>query len=359
MPSTQQHTVTTGSSLETDAAAPTAGYRGPAQPERIAVFRALKLGDMLCAAPALRALRRRFPRARIALVALGWARTLARPWSDSIDEVIPFPGYPGLPEGGCPPADVRERFFESMRARRFDLAIQLHGSGEISNKVVASFGARHTVGFASTSGALDQTVPFRDDDHEVKRGLRLIAALGGTGHADADLAFAVSTEDEAEIQSMPILEAAAGRPWVCVHAGSSRPERRWPAERFATAADWAASQGYAILLTGKPNEHDTAQAVARFMREPAIDLTPLDLSLGATAALIRRAQLLLTNDTGVSHLAIGVKTPSVVIFTADDAYRWAPLNRDRHVALPGGRAVSVVQVVGEMRRLLGSGVQRD
>src|SRR3954453_11329784 len=114
--------------------------RSPA-PRRVVIFRALKLGDMLCAIPALRAVRSPFPDAEIVLVGLPWAREFVDRFRTLLDGFREFPGYPGLPERE-PDVDRLPLFFENIRAERFDLAIQLHGSGTISNAVLTRLGAK-------------------------------------------------------------------------------------------------------------------------------------------------------------------------------------------------------------------------
>src|SRR4051812_7591544 len=112
------------------------GYNWNPPPRRIVIFRALKFGDMLCAVPALRAIRRGFPRAEIVLIGLPWAREFVERYRSLLDGFRAFPGYPGLPEQE-PETRRLETFFEGIRAERFDLAIQLHGTGAVSNAVTA------------------------------------------------------------------------------------------------------------------------------------------------------------------------------------------------------------------------------
>src|SRR5258708_857344 len=124
-------------------------------PARIAVFRALQLGDMLCSVPALRALRAAAPRAYITLIGLPNAAQLVRRFRHYIDELLVFPGAIGFPEQP-PQPHLWPAFVEAAHARAFDLAIQLHGSGELSNPVVRKLGARRFAGFCTTqTGAED------------------------------------------------------------------------------------------------------------------------------------------------------------------------------------------------------------
>src|SRR5699024_10844531 len=101
-------------------------------PRHIAVFRALNLGDFLCAVPALRRLRHAAPDAHITFIGLSAISDCVQRFGHYIDEFVVFPGYQELPES-MPDHGVLPEFYRSMQARQFDLAIQMHGSGLHTN----------------------------------------------------------------------------------------------------------------------------------------------------------------------------------------------------------------------------------
>ncbi|HWC31734.1 MAG TPA: glycosyltransferase family 9 protein [Actinomycetota bacterium] len=327
----------------------------PEEVRSVAVLRALPgLGDLLCAVPALRALRRAFREARITLIGLDpEARWFVERFR-YLDALMALPGYPGLPERAADPNEVVE-FLAAAQRRRFDLAVQLHGSGEITNHVIALLGAGAAAGaFVEGRYRPDERrfIEYRDDEPEVVRNVRIVERLG-VPPAGLELEFPVHGADEAELER--VLGDARPRPgsYAVVHPGASIRDRRWPADRFAEVADVLARHGLEIFVTGGEVERDVAREVRGAMStRDAVDLSGRT-SVGAVAALARDARVVVCNDTGISHLAAALRVPSVVVFTSESD-RWAPLDRNLHrlVRDPGG--VPVAAVLDELAALLGT-----
>jgi len=297
-------------------------------PKRIAVFRALQLGDLLVTVPFFRALRRAFPAAEITLLGIAWARTFAKRYSRYIDAFIEFPGYPGLPE--CTPAAAQfDDFLRRVRSERFDVALQIHGSGRISNRIIAMLGARATGGFyeaRATAPDYDLFAPY-PDGHEIIRSLRLLDFLG-LPRAGAQLEFPLTACDRREATEIRRRFNLRGN-YLCIHAGARYTSRRWPTARFAELADRLFDDGFHIALTGSCEEEPLVAQVSRQMSRPHSNLTG-QTTLGALGAILQRSPLVVTGDTGASHVAAAVGAPSVVIVLGSDPARWAPLNRRRH-----------------------------
>jgi ADP-heptose:LPS heptosyltransferase len=318
-------------------------------PRKVGVFRALKIGDLLVAVPALRALRAALPAAEVVLVGLPWARELVGRYPHLLDGFREFPGWPGLPERD-PQLDRVPRFLAGMQAEGFDLTLQLHGSGPVVNEVCALFGARRTAGFYLPGGYCpdpDLFLPWPDRGLELRRLLALTDFLGASARGE-HLEFPLRA---AELAAAAWL-VGPGPGWpACVHPGASVPERRWPAARFATVADALADRGLRVVLTGTADERGLTAEVAAAMAAPALDLAGRT-DLGTTAAVIARSRLLVCNDTGVSHVAAALRVPSVVFSTGDNPARWAPADARRHRVLCRDEGVEVEEVTREAADLL-------
>jgi ADP-heptose:LPS heptosyltransferase len=335
------------------------GHRlGEPLPRRVAVLRALQLGDLLVAVPAFRALRSALPAAEIVLIGLPWAETFVRRYAPYLDGFHALPGYPGLPER-LPQLDRLPAFLEEMRAERFDLVVQLHGSGTITNPLAVLLGGRRTAGFFVPGQFCpdpERFLPWPLLVPELWRPLRLLDFLGVPPRGE-HLEFPLRLEDEKELRSLD--EAGDLRPggYACIHPGARAAERRWPPERFAAVADALAGRGLRVVLTGSRDETALTRAVADAMRAEALDLAG-QTSLGAVAALLRGARLLVCNDTGVSHLAAALRVPSVVVLPRrSELESWPPLDHVRHRVVSGVVGVEPGAVLAEAEELLDYSVQ--
>jgi ADP-heptose:LPS heptosyltransferase len=323
--------------------------------ERLAIFRALQVGDMLCAVPALRAIRAALPDTHITLVGLPWAAQFASRFHRYVDDFVAFPGHPAFPEQAVREDQLRA-FYDAMRGSGFDLALQMHGSGQVSNRIVGDFGAKAVAGCVAPGTAGTDPACFMVYPEEGAEPLRLLrlAEFIGAPAAGTHLEFPLTEDDESELRDSGLSADLAPGSYICIHPGARIRDKCWPPARFAEVADALAEEyGIRIVLTGSAKEADLTAAVAAHMRSKPLDAAK-PISIGAMAALMSRARLLVCNDTGVSHIAAGLQLPSVVVFSKADMQRWAPVDQERHRCIWDPKGLEVVLALQHARALLGS-----
>ncbi len=298
-------------------------------PQSIVVLRALMLGDLLCTLPAFRALRHAFPLSKITLVGLPWAKGFVERFHNYFDEFIEFPGYPGLPERKTATEKIPE-FLKKVQRRHFDLALQMHGSGSFVNSVLMVFGSKINAGFYEKDYCPDPEwfMSFPQEEHEIFIYLRLMDFLG-IPLKGIELEFPLTQQDRKEFDQIHETRELTKTDYVCIHPGARLLTRRWQPERFAQVANRLAQSGLKIVLTGGLDEIGLVDEVCCLIEYPYINLVG-KTSLGALGILLKKSKLLISNDTGVSHVAAALKVPSVIIVTGSDPYRWAPLDIDLH-----------------------------
>src|SRR4051812_7899276 len=196
----------------------------------VLVLRALNLGDLLVAVPALRGLRRRYPEHRLVLAASATLEPLAR-LTGAVDEVLPHRGL-------HPPA-----------IRSPDVAVDLHGVLPESILALRGTDPGRLVAFACPqAGHRDGPAP-EDIEHETVRWCRLVA-WDGAAASPNDLLLA---------------RPEGTNPWpgaTVVHPGAQYGSKCWPAERFAAVARTLAADGHDVVVTGSAAERPLARAVA-------------------------------------------------------------------------------------------------
>jgi ADP-heptose:LPS heptosyltransferase len=237
------------------------------------------------------------------------------PW---VDELVPFPGAPGIPER--PPDGTLPAWAAAMAGRGWDLALQAYGDNPAANAVTAATGARLVGGFAPTGATgLDPGLhlPYPHVLHEAERHLRLLEHLGLPPGAPRTLEWPLTDGELDEAAALGLRRGA----YAVLHPGATSPSRLWPVERFAEVADGLSAAGLEVVVGGVPSEAATTGAVVAACRTPVRDLTGRT-SLGAYAALLRDAAVVVANDTGTAHLSAAVGGRCVTVFLSGDPRRW-------------------------------------
>lgn len=272
------------------------------------VLRALGIGDLLVAVPALRGLRRAFADDHLVLATPGHLTGLVT-LTGAVNEVLPTPGLGALRWPGPPPR----------------LTVNLHGSGPQSIADLRATGAERLITHRHEDFPDLDGPQWSDEVHEVDRWCRLLATHGIETDRD-DLALARP--------SVPSPAPGA----VVVHPGAAFPARRWPPERFAEVARTFARDGHRVVVTGSQAEQELAGKVAAAAGLRADAVLAGGTGLLALAALVADARLVVCGDTGVGHLATAYGTPSVVLFGPTPPARWGPpSDRPPHRPLWTGR----------------------
>ena len=297
--------------MENDPFAPKLLERLPFPIHKVVLLRASRIGDFLCAVPALRALRARLPAAELSMITVPLLQEVAARLP-SLDHVWPFPGFPGIAEQLFD-ARTATHFFQQIQRERFDLALQMQGTGVYSNPFALLLGARATVGFirpGDQAGLLDAALPYPHHLHEIRCVLALAEFLGAPSTGE-ELEFPLSAAERAEAAA---LLAPWPQPWIGLHPSSRNQSRRWPLHNYlALAEQLLARQGGTILLLGDREAVPAGQFLAQRLQKHCCDLTG-SVSLLTLGALIEQLSLLVTNDSGPAHIAYALRTPTVTLF---------------------------------------------
>jgi ADP-heptose:LPS heptosyltransferase len=277
----------------------------------VLILRALGLGDFLTGVPACRALAAGYPGHEIILAAPAVLAPLAA-LTGAIDTVVRAGELEPVSWPGPPPA----------------VAVDLHGNGPASHRIVRALGAPVTMMYASPLDPGACGPAWDDAEHEVDRWCRLVRWWG------------VPADPGALALEPPAGQSPAPGA-VVLHPGAASGSRRWPGARFAAVARALHTAGHQVVISGTAAEVPLARHVARLAGLPPGSLLAGRTGLTELAALVAAARLVISNDTGTAHLAVALGTPSVTLFGPVSPALWGPPPRAaRHVALwrgAGGR----------------------
>ncbi|WP_226048236.1 glycosyltransferase family 9 protein [Geobacter anodireducens] len=279
----------------------------PHLPKSILVIRPGGIGDAALLAPALHALQRSYPGVSIDILA-------------ERRNAGAFALCPGL--RSVSRYDVPAEFFSVLRSR-YDVVIDTEQWHRLSAVVARIVRAGIKIGFATNERRrlFTHPIPYEQDDYEADSFMCLLTPLGISGAGEGGGPFlAVPARDTESVEQL--LGGLKGRRFVALFPGASIAERRWGAERFASLAALLVQRGIDVVVVGGESERADGRAV-----EAAGGLSLCGRTgLAATAAVIGRSALLVSGDSGILHIAVGLGIPTVSLFGPGRAKKWAPRN---------------------------------
>lgn len=299
------------------------------------VLRALGLGDLLTAVPALRGLRAAYPDHQLVLAAPTPLRELVM-LTGAIDDLLPTAQLGPLTWSQAPPA----------------VAVDLHGWGPQSTCALRAL--RPTVLLTHAQPG-EQGPEWDGDLHEVRRWCRLLEYFG----IPADPSDLTLARPQAPSPAPGV---------VIVHPGCGFAARHWPVDRYAAVARRLAGAGRRVVVTGSAAERSLATRLVAAAGLPDDSMLAGHTTLSQLAALVADASLIVCGDTGIAHLATAYGTPSVVLFGPVSPRHWGPPpERPQHVALwagttgdtfanqpdPGLLRITTAEVIAAAERLTG------
>jgi len=303
---------------------------GGVEPEalrHVLLVRLDNLGDVLLTTPAFRAVRRALPGVHLALLA-GPAGCEVGHLNPDIDETILYRAPNEDVYFELPQDPAREMAaVEALEERDFDAAIIFTSYKQSALPAaylcyLAGIPLRAAGSFEGPGSLLTyrhryaETVPPR---HETLRGLELTKSLGFPP-VEPEMVLVPREEDEED--ATRLLERHGIERFVLVHPGASASSRAYPPEHYAAVIkELAGRSGLPVLVTGGPDEEDLARRVAGSAGISAGGET----RFGSLAALVGRAEAVVTNNTGTTHVASSLKRPVVTVFAGTNPpEQWGP-----------------------------------
>jgi ADP-heptose:LPS heptosyltransferase len=289
------------------------------QPGKILAIQFKYLGDLTLMVPALRALRQHWPQCELHVLAPDEGRPLLEhlPW---VRRVWGMPRRRGR-------VNVREAWpiYRALRQERFDFSVDFGGN---DRGAIASWlcGARRRLGWSQSRGwflkRLGYTEIASPDAAAVHQSARLASLLGRWNVPPPDsLALELHTDpslDQSAQQKVP------GHPIVC-HITASKPRKEWPLVRWVELQQLAEAAGLELVFSSGPNARERAQLSALCAQIPQARSFPASGNLAEFLALLKRASLLVSGDTGPLHFAAALGVPTVALYGPTKAWLWAPL----------------------------------
>jgi ADP-heptose:LPS heptosyltransferase len=273
-------------------------------PRRFLMIRPGGIGDAVLLVPALLALKEKFPQAEITVLA-EHRNAAAFSLCSAVDHLLRY--------------DEKGELLKAFRGA-FDVVIDAEQWHRLSAAVARLAGAPVSIGFATNDRMrlFTEKIPYSHDDYEAESFMKLLAPLGIEMPTALPVPF-LSIPDQAAQRAEALLPMFPRKGYLALFPGASIPERRWGAERFRRVADHLALRGIPVVVIGGEEDSEEGDWIVR--ASGGVNLAGRT-TLVESAAVVERSALLISGDSGILHIGVGLGIPTVSLFGPGIEAKW-------------------------------------
>ncbi len=305
----------------------------PDDPRRILVVQFDHLGDAILTTSIFAPLRKRFPQARIDVLAASWNRAVFDSAAE-VDRVIVCARNRFTPGAGLSWIPATIVWGLRLRQHRYDLGIDVRGEFP-HNVLLWLSGAARRLGWASGGGGflLTDNPDYVSDRPELQSRAALLKCLGIDCDDGLRATFRPSAAACERAKAAWSEMGVAGQDTrIVLHVGAGTAAKRWPVEYWRRLVDRLGAEGnVAVALVGTSSDGQTARTILGNAKPPhAVDWTGR-FRVDELAAVLQQADVLVGADSGPAHLAAAVQTPAIVLFSGTNSMQqWQPRGKVVH-----------------------------
>lgn len=299
------------------------------QYRRILIVRTDRIGDVVLSTPVIKVLRDNYPKSYIAIMVSPFTCELVQ-GNPYLNEVIIYDKddkHKGILSS--------IKFALALRRKKFDLAIILHSTNRV-NIITYLAGIKNRLGYSRRLGfLLTKNIPYckyKGEKHEVEYNLDLLRSLG-LKITDASLLIPKNSQSEAWAEEVLRANNVSSLDRIVVlHPSASCVSRMWPLGKFAEVADDLISRHKVkIIIVSGENDVSLANKLCKLIKHRVINISG-KTNLMQLASILRRAKIMVSNDSGPVHIAVGCGLSVVVLFGRSQPgispIRWGPRGKD-------------------------------
>ena len=292
--------------------------------EKILVIDLLYMGDLIFATPFFRQLRENYPESEIDIIVNANFYDLVKD-NPYFDNIIPYDKNWSIKES--------YKFAKEINKENYDLGINIHGNWR-TIILMYLISPNYNIGYGGDGKSLflDKTIETDDDLHMVEIYLQFLEKMGLKRFEDDSIELKVNEKAEKDMKEFLAKKykeknLTNDKMLITLNTGGTWPTKRWPKFKFAKLADEIINNEKMVMFIGGPSDKKRVEDILSIMENDRVINANGETNLKELAALVKKSDLVISNDSGPVHVAAAVGTKTITIFGPSDENKYRPYGK--------------------------------